>query len=106
MKPVLVLATCPEEALAQRISTQLVEEKLAACVHVTPPVQSFYRWEGRIHKETEVQMWIKTHEDLFERVSQKIRALHPFQVPEILSIPIQDGYREYLTWMQTEMLEH
>jgi periplasmic divalent cation tolerance protein len=88
---------------AQRIACALVEERLAACVQVAGPVVSTYRWKGRIETSEEWQCWAKTRQSLYERVEQAIRRLHPYEVPEILALPILAGSASYLAWLDAEV---
>ena len=88
---------------AQRIARALVEERLAACVQVAGPVASTYRWKGQIETSEEWQCWAKTRQSLYERVEQTIRRLHPYEVPEILALPILAGSASYLAWLDAEV---
>jgi periplasmic divalent cation tolerance protein len=88
---------------AQRIAVALVEERLAACVQVVGPVASTYRWNGQIETSEEWQCWIKTRQSLYGRVEQAIRRLHPYEVPEILALPILVGSAAYLAWLDEEV---
>jgi len=97
-----VVTTTAERKDADRIALALVEERLAACVQVTGPIQSTYRWRGAIESAQEWQCWAKTRRDLYERVEQAIRRLHPYEVPEILAIPILAGSASYLAWLDGE----
>lgn len=102
MTPILVFSTCPSTEVAEKIAAALIEDRLAACVHVSSAVTSFYRWEGKIQREPEVQLVIKTQESRFDDLCQKIRQLHPYEIPEILSIPIVSGLEAYLAWLNQE----
>ena len=97
---ILVLSTVPESESA-RISETLVSEKLAACVNATP-VRSCYRWNGEICRDREELLIMKTRESLFPRVMERIRELHPYEVPEILALPVWGGYAGYLGWVMDE----
>lgn len=95
----IVLTTCPDTAAAERIARVLVEEKLAACVNMLPPMRSIYRWKGRVEDATEQLLVIKTAQQ-FAAVRDRIRSLHPYELPEIIAVPIADGFPEYLAWLR------
>jgi periplasmic divalent cation tolerance protein len=99
---ILVLTTVPEEKTGHEIGRTLVEESLAACVTVSPSARSFYRWEGKLHAEDEHILFIKTRASFFERLETRIKALHPYKVPEIVSLPIESGSKDYLDWLGEE----
>ncbi len=94
-----VITTVEHREDAQRIATALVEQRLAACVQVSGPVTSTYRWQGKIHSAQEWQCSIKTRRDRYPEVEQAIRKLHPYQVPEILALPVVAGGADYLAWL-------
>jgi periplasmic divalent cation tolerance protein len=96
---ILVLTAVPDEKTGHRIGQTLVEESLAACVTVSPAARSFYRWEGKLCAEEEHILFIKTRASLFERLEARIKTLHPYQVPEIISLPIDRGSQAYLGWL-------
>lgn len=95
----LVLTNCPDEAAADRIALTLVEQGLAACVNRLAPVHSTYRWQGSVQRATEVPLLIKTTRERYGEVEQAIRNLHPYEVPEIVALPIAAGYSAYLRWI-------
>jgi periplasmic divalent cation tolerance protein len=97
---ILVLSTVPESESA-RISETLVSERLVACVN-TMPVRSCYRWKGEICHDREELLVMKTRESLFPRVMERLRELHPYEVPEILAVPVWGGYQGYLEWVLGE----
>ena len=99
---IVVLVTVGSEQEAETIATALLEERLAACVNVTSPVRSLYRWEGRIADDREWQMVIKTQARLFEALAARIRALHSYDVPEIIALPVLAGTTDYVDWIQNE----
>lgn len=96
----LVLTNCPDAEIADRISRTLVEQGLAACVNRLAPVESIYRWQGAVERTTEVPLLIKTTRERYGEVEHAIRQLHPYEVPEIIAIPIVDGYAAYLRWVR------
>lgn len=95
----IVLTTCPDAATAERIARTLVEEKLAACVNMLPPMRSIYRWKGQVEDATEQLLVIKTAQQ-FAAVRDRIRSLHPYELPEIITVPIADGLPDYLAWLR------
>ncbi len=95
----LTLCTCPDADCAARIAHALVEERLAACVNRLPGLTSTYRWQGRLQEEQEHQLLIKTTADRFDAVAARIRQMHPFDVPEIIALPITAGLPAYLQWV-------
>lgn len=96
---IVVFTNCPDAASADRIARALVDQHLAACVNVLAPIASIYRWQGRIENATEVPMLIKTTRERYPAVEEAIRALHPYQVPEIIALPIVSGFAPYLRWI-------
>lgn len=98
-KHILVLCTCPEDVVAARIANALVEERLAACVNRLSRMTSTYRWEGKVQSETEALLLIKTTQRLLEPLGQRIRELHPYELPEVIALPIEGGSERYLTWL-------
>ena len=92
--------TMPDKERATSLGRALVDEGLAACVNVVPGVRSIYQWEGRVQEEDEVLCLIKTRPALFERARDRILALHPYEVPEILAFAVDDGSPAYLDWLR------
>ncbi len=99
---IVVLVTVGSEREAETIATALLEERLAACVNMTGPVRSLYRWEGRIADDQEWQLIIKTQARLFEALAARVRALHSYDVPEIIALPVLAGTTDYMDWIQNE----
>ena len=95
----MVLCTVGSDEDAERIARQLVERELVACVNVVPRVISVYRWKGRIEREEERLLVIKTRGERFEALRQAIVALHPYECPEIVALPIEAGHEPYLAWL-------
>jgi len=96
----LVLTTAGSNDEARRIADALLERKLAACVNIVPKVVSIYRWKGKVEEASEWLLWIKTTEAAFERVRDTIKELHSYELPECLSMAIEDGSLEYLEWLE------
>ena len=96
----VVLVTCGTEEEAAKIARALVEERLAACVNLLAPVRSIYRWEGKVCDEKEWLLVIKTRAERFRELEEKVKALHSYSVPEIISLPIVRGSMPYLHWVE------
>lgn len=97
---VLVLTTIGAETDAGAIARTLVDERLAACVNVLPPMRSTYRWKGAVEQEREQQLIIKTTADRVDALEARLRELHPYEVPEFLVLRVSDGSEPYLRWVQ------
>jgi periplasmic divalent cation tolerance protein len=97
---IVVLITCGSEEEALKIANALVEEHLAACVNLVSPIRSIYRWEGKIWDEKEWLLIIKTQKQRFEELEKKVKFLHSYSVPEIISLPIVEGSSSYLNWLE------
>jgi len=98
----LVFTTLPSPDKAAEVARTLVEERLAACGNVLPAVRSIYKWQGKMQDENEVMLLLKTREEQLERLKLRILELHPYEVPEVLAIPVESGYRAYLEWIASE----
>jgi|SRR5215813_4044411 len=96
---VVVLTTLPADADVAAFAHALVDARLAACVNALPPMQSIYRWDGRIEQDDERQLVIKTSRDCLEALHNRVRELHPYEVPEFVVLPIVDGSDAYLRWL-------
>lgn len=97
--PLLILCTAPSDEVAATLARGIVEQKLAACVNVLPGVRSFYVWKGQLEDEPEVQLLIKTRRARYEALERWILENHPYDVPEVIALPIERGSRSYLTWL-------
>ncbi len=95
----LALSTFPDRETAQRISNQLVAEKLAACANIVSGLESVYRWKEKIETGNETLVFFKLSEDRQSAFQEKLRALHPYEVPEIIFVPVSNGLPEYLRWV-------
>ena len=102
MSAILVLCTCPDEAAADRIATALVDTRLAACVNRIPGITSTYRWQGNIQHEKECLLLIKTSSERFDALRERIVALHPYELPEVIAVDIALGHAPYLAWIAAE----
>jgi len=102
-RPILVMMTAPDKSVARKIADVLVEKKLAACVNISPNWTSVYRWKDEIQDDSEVLILIKTTSGLFDdQLVPCIQELHPYDLPEIIALPILTGERNYLDWVIEE----
>ena len=99
----LVLCTCPDQDSAQLIAEQLVEAKLAACVNILPGILSIYRWQGAVESAEEMILLIKTTTEDYEQVERAVSELHPYELPEVIAIPIENGLEKYLRWIEDSL---
>ncbi|HWY51447.1 MAG TPA: divalent-cation tolerance protein CutA [Chthoniobacterales bacterium] len=95
----LALSTFPDRETAQRISNQLITEKFAACANILPAIESIYRWKDKIETGNETLVFFKLSEDRQSAFQDKLRSLHPYEIPEIIFFPISSGLPEYLGWV-------
>ena len=96
---VAVLVTVPDPGKAAELARALVEARLAACGNVVPGVRSIFRWEGKVQDEAEALLILKTTRGRIPELVARIRALHPYEVPEVLAVPVEDGNGAYLDWV-------
>ncbi|HXL76479.1 MAG TPA: divalent-cation tolerance protein CutA [Burkholderiales bacterium] len=102
MSTLLVLTNLPERAAAERLAGLLVERRLAACVNILAPCRSVYRWQGAVRHDEEHPMLIKTTAERYPALEQALRAGHPYELPEIIAVPIERGLPAYLQWVAAE----
>ena len=102
MKPLLVLTNLPDRAAAERLADALIGGRFAACVNVLAPCQSVYRWKGAVQHDEEHPVLIKTTDARYPELEQAIRAHHPYELPEIVAVPIERGLPAYLDWIVAE----
>jgi len=100
--PLLVLTTLPERAAAEALARELLAARLAACIHVGATVRSLYHWKGEIETADETPVAIKTRAELYSRLETAIRSRHPYELPEIIAVPITHGLPGYLDWIAAE----
>jgi len=100
-----LLTTAPDEGIAATLARTLVEERLAACVNVIPGVRSFYRWQGALQNDSEVVLIIKSQRNRSQALAARIKDLHPYELPEVLELPVCGGSPAYLDWIATETRE-
>ncbi len=97
---IVVLVTCPSQEVGEEIAQVLVKGRLAACVNVVPGLTSIYRWEGKISRDAESLLVIKTRRAKLPALSRRVKAIHPYSVPEVIALPIVAGSGPYLTWIR------
>lgn len=95
----LVLSTFPDVETARRIAGQLVDEKFAACANIIPAIESIYRWQGKMEEGKEALVFFKTVAAQWTALQERLNALHPYDVPEIICLDVRDGLPEYLRWV-------
>ena len=98
--PLLVFCTCPDEAAARTVAATLVSQRLAACVTRLPAATSTYRWQGEVRHEPEVLLLIKTTPAAYPALEKKLVEVHPYELPEILAVPVTRGLPGYLAWIE------
>jgi periplasmic divalent cation tolerance protein len=96
----LVLVTAPGEEEARQIANALVEERLSACVNIVAAIESTYRWEGRVTTERETLLIIKTTDERYAELEQRVKELHSYSTPEVIAIKIERGSSGYLSWLR------
>jgi len=101
----LVVVNCPDEDAANTLALAVVEARLAACVNILPRAQSIYHWEGKVESTTEIPLLIKSTAANYPALERTIRENHPYEVPEIIGLPVTRGLPEYLNWVAAETLQ-
>jgi periplasmic divalent cation tolerance protein len=99
----VIYCTCPDAKVAERLANALVDERLAACVNIVPGVVSIYCWQGNRQRDSEVLLIIKSRKQTYAALEARIRALHPYEVPEVIALPISQGATEYLAWIDSRV---
>jgi periplasmic divalent cation tolerance protein len=102
MSTLLVLTNLPDRAAAERLADALVGKRVAACVNILAPCRSVYRWKDALQHDEEHPVLIKTTAERYAEVETAIRSLHPYELPEIIAVPIERGLGAYLDWVRTE----
>ena len=102
MSALLVLTNLPDESAAHALAVALIEARVAACVNILAPCRSVYRWEGKVESASEVPLLIKTTADRYAALEEVIRARHPYELPEIIAVPVEHGLPAYLDWVTAE----
>lgn len=103
VKYIQAVTTTDKRETAEKIARILVEKRLAACVQVTGPVSSIYRWKGNIEQAEEWQCLIKSRQDLFAELTKTIKTVHSYETPEIIAVEISDGSEDYMKWLDDEL---
>jgi len=98
-----VLMTAPDAEVAERLARTLVDERLAACANIVPGVVSVYRWEGEVQRDSEVLVILKTSAEVLDDLESRAVELHPYDVPEVLALPVRGGHGPYLDWVRAEV---
>jgi periplasmic divalent cation tolerance protein len=98
---VIVLVTTSNEQEAEKIIRRLLDEKLIACANIISPVSSHFHWSGKIEKAEECLVLMKSREDLFEKLAETVKSMHSYEVPEILALPIINGSKTYIDWLES-----
>lgn len=102
MSALLVITTLPDPDMAEELSRQLIEGRFAACVNILAPCRSVYRWKGLVQASIEVPLLIKTSSERYEALEAEIKKRHPYELPEIIALPITTGLPAYLSWVGAE----
>jgi periplasmic divalent cation tolerance protein len=98
----LVFTTVPAKKEARKLADLILSRRLAACVHISAAGESHYWWKGKKEKAAEYVLWIKTGDSLFSRLEKALRQAHPYEVPEIIAVPVKKGSSPYLSWISRE----
>ena len=106
MEPLLVFTNVPDLTGAENLARALVEARAAACVNILAPCRSVYRWQGAVEHAEEIPLLIKTTREAYPRLEAVLRAHHPYEVPELVAVPITEGLPAYLEWVAKETEEH
>ena len=99
---IIVYITVPSREVGEGLARMLVGERLAACVNIVPGMTSIYSWEGEVEEDEELLLMVKTKSTLFERLSEAVQKAHPYEVPEVIGVPIVAGSKAYLDWIKAE----
>ncbi len=99
----LAVITVPDAETADRIAVELVQRRLAACVNILPGITSHYRWQGKLHRDSELVLFAKTVGSAFDRLCSAVADIHPYELPEIIGINIDAGLDAYLDWVSAEV---
>jgi len=95
----LILCNCPSRECAEIIATTLLEKRLAACITISTPVTSFYMWQGVLQKEDEVMLMIKSTQHAYSALETCLKSAHPYELPEIIAVSVENGLPAYLNWL-------
>ena len=103
LEAMLILSTCPDAETATALSRSLVEKKLAACVNIVPGIRSIYRWQGAVNNDQEVMLVIKSLSSCYEELESWILENHPYDVPEVIALPVDRVSASYLAWIESSV---
>jgi periplasmic divalent cation tolerance protein len=106
MDSLLVVTNLPDRESAEKLAALLIERRLAACVNILAPCSSVYRWQGEIQHDEEHPLLIKTAKDRYAELEAAIRANHPYELPEVIAVPVIQGLPAYLQWVESETRDH
>lgn len=98
--PFLVLSTVPDRDTGERIAAALVRERLAACVNILPGLTSIYYWQDAVQRDDELLLFIKTRKSCYPQLEKRLQSLHPYELPEIIAVPVEAGLTGYLQWIE------
>lgn len=101
MSYLLIITTCPDQQTAETIANNLLNSKLAACINIFPGITSVYQWEGKIVNEKEFLLIIKSHATKYAEIEKNLLQNHPYELPEIIAVPVQRGLPDYLQWIDS-----
>lgn len=99
-RAVVVLVTCPTRRIATRLAEHVIRQRAAACVNLLPGIHSIFWWEGKIDRTREVLLLLKTTPARVARLTRLVRSLHPYEVPEVIALPVTGGFAPYLRWVK------
>ena len=99
----LVYCTCPDAETGERIATDLVASRLAACVNIVPGLTSIYRWQGEMQRGSEVLLLAKTRADRYAELEKRVVESHPYELPEVIAVTLNQGLAEYLAWIDSAL---
>ena len=102
MKMIEIWINCPDRDCARNIAEAMIAKRLAACANIFPEIDSIYRWKGKIENEPEVPLAVKTREELFGKVKDEVRKIHPYETPSIIGVPVEQVNADYLEWIYAE----
>jgi periplasmic divalent cation tolerance protein len=102
-KHIIVIVTTAQKTEAEKITRALLEEKLIACANIIGPVHSLFWWRGKIENAEEHIILMKTQADMFEKIAERVKVLHSYEVPEIIALPITKGFKPYLEWLNNSL---
>lgn len=100
----VIFCACPDNKTARTIANKLIESRLAACVNIIPGIESIYTWKNKVETSQEHLLLIKTTKDAYEKLEATIKKNHPYECPEVIALPIQQGIKEYLHWLNETVI--